>query len=194
MHMTPESNDSFIGSQQQGYLLLLSVFFKPILTVLGLLLSMLILRPAMDLVNMGFIGSMVTIQANSTTGIPSIFGFMLVYAFITFSVFMTVFALPQDMSDRVLKWISAGIGSLGEKEAMSKIEGGASAMSRESLRSAGGNVSRRHSAKLARQEDAGDQRRHDALLASNERIIAALEGRSSKGDQPVNSGTDKVVK
>ena len=47
---------------------------------------------------------------------------MLVYAFITLSVFMTVFALPQDMSDRVLKWISAGIGSLGEKDAMKKIE------------------------------------------------------------------------
>ena len=26
------------------------------------------------------------------------------------------------MSDRVLKWISAGIGSLGEKDAMKKIE------------------------------------------------------------------------
>lgn len=122
MHMTPESNDSFIGSQQQGYLLLLSVFFKPILTVLGLLLSMIMLRPIMDLVNLGFIGSLNTIQANSTTGIASYFGFMLVYAFITLSVFMTVFALPQDMSDRVLKWISAGIGSLGEKDAMKKIE------------------------------------------------------------------------
>lgn len=187
MHMTPESNDSFIGSQQQGYLLLLSVFFKPILTVLGLLLSMLILRPAMDLVNMGFIGSMVTIQANSTTGIPSIFGFMLVYAFITFSVFMTVFALPQDMSDRVLKWISAGIGSLGEKEAMSKIEGGASAMSRESLRSAGGNVSRRHASQLAKAENESDQRRHNELMQ-------ALGGRagSSKGDQPANGGTGPI--
>ena len=120
VHMTRESNDSFIGSQQQGYLLLLSVFFKPILTVLGLLLSMIMLRPIMDLVNLGFIGSLNTIQANSTTGIASYFGFMLVYAFITLSVFMTVFALPQDMSDRVLKWISAGIGSLSEKDAMKK--------------------------------------------------------------------------
>lgn len=55
-------------------------------------------------------------------------------------------------------------------------------MSRESLRSAGGNVSRRHASKLARAENAGDQRRHDEMVG----VI-----RSQKGDQPVNSGSNK---
>jgi conjugal transfer/type IV secretion protein DotA/TraY len=168
MHMTPESNDSFIGSQQQGYMLLLSVFFKPILTVLGLLLSLIMLRPIMDLVNMGFIGSMVSLQSNSVTGLGSIFGYLLVYAFITLAVFMTVFALPQDMSDRVLKWISAGIGSLGEKDAMHKIEGGASGMAREGLRSA-----------QMRQQQ------------SNSRLAEAIAARREKGktDQPAGGGS-----
>lgn len=136
MHMTPESNDSFIGSQQQGYLLLMSVFFKPLLTVMGLLISMILLRPAMDLVNMGFVGAMVSTQSGSITGLGSIFGYLLVYAFITGAVFMTIFALPQDIGDRVLKWVSAGIGSLGEKDAMHKIEGGASGVARAATRSA----------------------------------------------------------
>ena len=169
MHMTPESNDSFIGSQQQGYLLLLSVFFKPLLTVLGLLLSLIILRPIMDLVNMGFIGSMVSLQSNSLTGLGSIFGYLLVYAFITLAVFMTVFALPQDMSDRVLKWISAGIGSLGEKDAMHKIEGGASGMAREGLRSA-----------QMRQQQQSNNRLSEAIAARRER---------QKTDQPAGGGS-----
>ena len=134
MHMTPEGNDSFIGSQQQGYLLLLSVFFRPVLTVVGLLASIILLRPIMDFVNTGFIGSMATLQSDSVTGIGSIFGYLLVYAFITLSTFLAVFALPQDVSDRVLKWIGAGIGGLGEREAMGRIESGASGMAREGLR------------------------------------------------------------
>jgi len=136
MHMTPEGNDSFIGSQQQGYLLLLSVFFRPVLMIVGLLASLILLRPVMDFVNTGFIGSMSVLQSGTWTGIGSIMGYMLVYAFITAAIFFMVFGLPQDLSDRVLKWIGAGIGSLGEGEGARRIESGASGMGRTAIQSA----------------------------------------------------------
>ncbi len=136
MHMTPEGSDSFIGSQQQGYMLLLSVFFRPVLTVVGLLASLILLRPVMDFVNTGFIGSMSVMQSGTWTGIGSIMGYMLVYAFITAAIFFMVFGLPQDLSDRVLKWIGAGIGSLGEREGANRVESGASGMGRTAVQSA----------------------------------------------------------
>ena len=178
MHMTPESNDSFIGSQTQGYLLLLSVFFRPLLTVVGLLLSMIVLRPIVDYMNMGFVGAMGTIQSDSMTGLGSIFGYMLVYAFITWSVFMLVFSLPQDASDRVLKWISAGIGGLGETQAMSRIEGGASHIAREGIRSG----QQRSSANEARRE----RSRENALKASIDD-----RQRGERTDDAVGSGATR---
>lgn len=168
MHMTPESGGSFIGSQQQGYLLLLSVFFKPVLTVLGLIVSLIVLRPVMDYVNTGFIGQMATQQSDSVTGLGSIFGYLLAYAFLTLAVFLAIFALPQDMGDRVLKWISAGIGGLGEKEAMGRIESGGSSMAREGLRT-------------AQQRDA----------KSSNRLAEAIAARKTraKADQPIGAGS-----
>lgn len=51
MHLTPERDDSFIGSQQQGYLLLMSLFARPPLMVLGLVANMTILTPAVRFIN-----------------------------------------------------------------------------------------------------------------------------------------------
>lgn len=175
MHMTPDSNGSFIGSQQQGYLLLLSVFLRPVLTVVGLLLSMIVLRPIVDFVNMGFVGAMGTIQSDSMTGLGSIFGYMLVYAFITWSVFMLVFSLPQDAADRVLKWISAGIGSLGETQAMSRVESGASHIAREGIRS-------------GQQRSAANAKRRELDRENSLKGSLADRQRQQPGDEPVGAG------
>lgn len=126
MHLTPERDDSFIGSQQQGYLLLMSLFARPPLMVLGVVASMAILTPAIRFVNAGFISAFRIIQADSITGLLSIAGFLLVYCVIILGVFMLVFSLPQTLPDRILRWIGAGISDLGEQGTMSRIEGGAS--------------------------------------------------------------------
>lgn len=130
MHLTPERDDSFIGSQQQGYLLLMSLFARPALMVLGVVFSMAALIPAVRFVNAGSILSFRVIQADSVTGLLSVAGFMLVYCVIIFAVFMLVFSLPQTLPDRILRWIGAGIGDLGEQNSMSRIESGASSQAR----------------------------------------------------------------
>lgn len=130
MHLTPEGNDSFIGSQQQGYLLLMSLFARPALMVLGVVFSMAALIPAIRFINAGFITTFRVVQADSVTGLLSIAGFMLVYCVIIFAVFMLVFSLPQTLPDRILRWVGAGIGDLGEQGTMNRIESGASSQAR----------------------------------------------------------------
>lgn len=130
MHLTPERDDSFIGSQQQGYLLLMSLFARPPLMVLGLVASMAILSPAIRFVNAGFMTTFRIIQADSVTGLLSVGGYMLVYGVIILGVFMMVFSLPQTLPDRILRWVGAGIADLGEQNTMGRIESGASSQAK----------------------------------------------------------------
>lgn len=134
MHMTPE--ESFIGSQKQGYLLLLSVFFRPALMVMGLVISMIAMSPIIQFVNWSFVVSFKVMQSNSVTGLFSIAGLLLAYCFVITSILMLVFALPQSLPDRILRWIGAGIGDLGEQSTMSRIESGASSQARTAMVSA----------------------------------------------------------
>jgi conjugal transfer/type IV secretion protein DotA/TraY len=174
MHMTPEGNDSFIGGQQQGYLLLLSVFFRPVLMILGLMLAMIMLRPIVDFINIGFVGAMAVTQSDSWTGLGSILGFLCVYAFVMMSVFFMVFGLSQELPDRVLRWIGAGIGSLGESNALSKIEGGASGQARTAINS-GSRMQASRADKISSGQSASSaQSRH-------EQMIQALGGRKTMG-------------
>ena len=158
MHLTPERDDSFIGSQQQGYLLLMSLFARPPLMVLGLVASMAILNPAVRFINAGFMTSFRIIQADSVTGLLSLGGFTLIYSVIILGVFMMVFSLPQTLPDRILRWIGAGISDLGEQGTTNRIESTASGQARgAALAGAAG---------LARQKQERKERERDARRAS----------------------------
>lgn len=122
MHLTPDGSDSFIGGQQQGYLLVMSVFFRPVLMVFGLLAAMMLLGPVVNYINDSFILKFHVLQADSTTGILSVAGYVMAYCVVIFSAVMLVFSLPQMLPDRILKWAGAGTGDLGESNTTSRIE------------------------------------------------------------------------
>jgi conjugal transfer/type IV secretion protein DotA/TraY len=73
MHMTPDR--SFIGSQTQGYLLLLSLFVRPALAVVGLFAGMLVSDPIIDYIAKGFF-SMRGAVASSTGTVGAIAEFL----------------------------------------------------------------------------------------------------------------------
>ena len=132
-HITPAREDSFIGSQTQGYLLLMSLFFRPALIVFGLIASMAILNPLVHFINQAFILFFRVAQADSLIGLLSVAGFILLYCVVIFSVFILIFTLPQQLPDRILKWIGAGTGDVGESGAHHRIEHGASSQARGAM-------------------------------------------------------------
>lgn len=137
MHMTPDR--TFIGSQSQGYLLLLSLFARPALAVVGLFAAILVSDPIIDFIAKGFF-SMRGAVVTSTGTVGTIASFLtFVWWFMVFGItllpvlYMT-FGLPQILPDHVLKWIGAGISDLGETNAVSQMRGGmAGAVARGSL-------------------------------------------------------------
>lgn len=136
MWMTPE--DSFIGSQKQGLLLLLNIFMRPILMLAGLVAGFALINPAVAFINEIVLLSFRIINADSVIGVVAITGSIIVYCFIITSVSVLLFGLSQSAPDRILRFINAGIGSLGEEQTISRVEGGASGQAKTALLAAAG--------------------------------------------------------
>ncbi|UIE42598.1 hypothetical protein FICKIIDM_01706 [Xanthomonas citri pv. punicae] len=137
MHMTPDN--TFVGSQRQGYLLLLSLFVRPALAVVGLFAGILVSDPIIDYTAKGFFAMRGAIT--TSTGTIGAVGEFLTFAWwlIVFGatllpILYMCFGLPQALPDKVLQWIGGGVHDLGETAALGEMRTGmAYAQSRGSL-------------------------------------------------------------
>lgn len=127
MHMTPDR--TFVGSQTQGYLLLLSLFARPALAILGLFAAVLVSDPVIDYIAQSFFAMRGAVVA-STGSVGAISEFLtfawwfMVFGLTLLPVLYMIFGLPQTLPDQVLRWIGAGIGDLGETNAVGQMRGG----------------------------------------------------------------------
>jgi conjugal transfer/type IV secretion protein DotA/TraY len=146
MHMTPDR--TFIGSQSQGYLLLLSLFARPALSVVGLFAAILVSDPIIDFIAKGFF-SMRGAVVTSTGTVGTIASFLtfawwfMVFGLTLLPVLYMTFGLPQILPDHVLKWIGAGIGDLGETTASGEMRRGLQSAAAASGSSGGGGTAGR---------------------------------------------------
>lgn len=127
MHMTPDR--TFVGSQRQGYLLLMSLFARPALAVIGLFAGVLVSDPLINYVAKAFF-DMRGAVASSTGTVGAISEFLtfawwlIVFGFTLLPILYMSFGLPQVLPDKVLQWIGAGVSDLGETGALSEMRGG----------------------------------------------------------------------
>lgn len=123
LHMTPSR--TFIGSNQQGYTLMLAIFLRPSLAILGLFAAMLVSDPIIDFLAKGFFeyrGAIVTSTGN-IGWLAEFFTFgnwMIVFGGILGPVLYMTYGLPQALPDSALRWISAGIEPIGSSSAISE--------------------------------------------------------------------------
>lgn len=126
MHITPARNDSFIGSEAQGYLLLLALFFRPAIATAALSLSFIVAPPVMKLINITLIPMLMASSASTNVisiCLQLVFGLVL-YVVIVKGAILMIFMTPQSFPDEVMRIISAGIGDLGQSKALSTMEAG----------------------------------------------------------------------
>lgn len=190
MHMRP--SQTFIGSDQQGYLLLLSLFVRPALAVLGLFAGILAADPIVDYLAKAFF-SMRTAIVTSQESLGWVVEFMtykdwmVVFGFVLLPVVYMVFGLPQVLPDHVLKWIGAGVADLGETHASHSMRGN---MERAALASTGAPP-----VSLPRQGGAGAP--GGSGSPSGPRLPPGGGGRggqrSERGTTPINAGGQGVA-
>lgn len=190
MHMRP--SQTFIGSDQQGYLLLLSLFVRPALAVLGLFAGILAADPIVDYLAKAFFAMRTAIVTSQESlgwivEFVSFRNWMGVFGAILLPITYMVFGLPQILPDHVLKWIGAGIGDLGETDAGRAMRGG---MERAALASAG-------APPVALPRRGGGGAPGGSESPSGPRLPAGGGGRGGqrgeRGQTPINAGGQGVA-
>lgn len=129
MHMRP--SQTFVGSDSQGYLLLLSLFVRPALAVMGLFAAMLIADPVVDYIAKAFFAMRGDVVASTDlwgalASFYSFFWWFSVFGTVLLPVLYMIYGLPQVLPDAVLKWLGAGLDDMGSGKAIGGMQGGAS--------------------------------------------------------------------
>jgi conjugal transfer/type IV secretion protein DotA/TraY len=192
MHLTPARSDSFIGSEQQGYLLLAALFFRPIIAVSALALSYVIAPPIMKLVNMTLLPMMFAnnVSTNTISVIfATIFGLVLYFAVVK-AVLLMVYMIPQSFPDEVMRIISAGIGDLGQTKGMGTMESseGTGRIATQSMDAAGtasgehfkGTIAKHKDGLDAAVKDSQHKQQVDALKGVAESVHGQVGGKTKE--------------
>lgn len=126
MHMRP--SQTFVGSEAQGYLLLLALFVRPALAVIGLFAAMLIADPVVDYIAKAFFTTSGAISSSTTlswfAGLFQFFWTLTMFGLLLMPTLYMIYSLPQVLPDHVLKWINAGVHDLGATAAANEMRGG----------------------------------------------------------------------
>lgn len=126
MHMRP--SQTFVGSEAQGYLLLLALFVRPALAVIGLFAAMLIADPVVDYIAEAFFTTSGAISSSTTlswfAGLFQFFWTLSMFGLLLMPTLYMIYSLPQVLPDHVLKWINAGVHDLGATAAANEMRGG----------------------------------------------------------------------
>jgi conjugal transfer/type IV secretion protein DotA/TraY len=171
MHMTPEK--SFIGSQQHGYILLLGLFVRPALAVLGLFAAMLVSDPIITFIAEGFF-SMRGAIVSSTGNVGYVAEFMtfawwyMAFGACLLPVLYMCFGLPQALPDVVLAWVRVIGTDMGSTTAATEARHGNSNIGRAAGALAG------------------------AQAGGVARLGSSGKGGGSGGNNPVNAGPSGV--
>lgn len=131
VHMTPER--TFVGSQSQGYLLLLSLFARPSLAVIGLIAAFKVSDPIINYISTGFFAMRAAVVSSTGTvgwfaQFESFVWWFEMYGIVLMPVLYLIFGLPQALPGHVLEWIGGGVRDLGETHAQNAIRGGLDSM------------------------------------------------------------------
>lgn len=133
MHSIPGSD--FIGGQQHGYFALISLFFRPLIIVVGFFLAFELYDPIITLLVQGYFDMhQALIMSGSTNGILAAFEMLstwtlhlMVLANLVLAATYLVFGLIQELSDTTIQFMGTRVfEGFGNQETKSVAQGSAS--------------------------------------------------------------------
>ena len=135
MHSIPEK--SFVGSQQQGYVTLLALFFRPPLVISAFFLAFVIYDPMVTLFTEAFFQIQSNISGGTSSNVLSetiIYLFSLRYWWYLYAAGLMmityyIFGLVQELADSVLNWVGINmLTGFGNLSTVGTMQGAGSAM------------------------------------------------------------------
>lgn len=161
MHCHPEGPGIAGQHARQGYLMLLEVFARPVLMVLGLASAMLIMYPIAWILNSTFFQAIGSIQQGSITGLFSMVLFIAIYVTFSIALVQRAFSLIHLIPEKVPAWIggmSRSADPAGElnasKGGFAGVQGVTNSAGSSGIGAAGKGVQKAKDAKKAREDAA----------------------------------------
>ena len=142
--------------------MLMSMFVRPMLAVIGLFAAILVSDPVINYVTVAFFSMREALvggggMAASSAQIWQTFWWIGLYAATLLPILYMIFSLPQSMPDEILRWVGGGIGSLGETSANSGITGALDSYGKSGAGAGGGGGGGAAAAKAASKAAAGNK-------------------------------------
>ncbi len=120
--MAPEGHEA-VGRAGPGLMLLVAIFLRPTLMVMGLIAGMMLSYIAVDIVNYGFSGLLDSVFGNSFNIIESV-ALVAIYVMLIVTMLSKTFSLIHMLPEKVLRWIGAQANfGIGEEQAEAKVGG-----------------------------------------------------------------------
>ena len=162
MHAVPDR--SFIGSQQQGYVTLIALLFRPALILAGFYVSFVLYDPILTFYTTGFWQVQATLAGGSATNsvsemliyLGTLYYYWLVFCAGLMMITYLIFGLTQELSDGVLSWLGTNLlQNFGNLNTTSTMQGAAS-----KINSAGSGIAAKRAA-LAEKRKAQGKKGND---------------------------------
>lgn len=117
MHFSP-GGDSFMGSQEKGYLLIMSVFMRPVLIIIGLCIGLVLLYPVSWFIGQFFSIAVSSVQGQSfVTGLAGFVAMTYIYIIVMYNAIKLCLGLPQTLPSEVMNWVGGFVKDFGETNA-----------------------------------------------------------------------------
>lgn len=122
MLMHPSGEGITSDHSRQGLMILLNLFMRPSLMLMGMVCGIFMVEPLVTFVNDMFFFVFKSTQASSYTMFFIVFGFISVYCTLVLAIIKKCFSLIHVVPDAVLAWIGHNPHNLGMTEAADKAE------------------------------------------------------------------------
>ncbi len=131
--VTHPEGQGMLGKGEQAVMLLLGVFLRPALMVMGLLAGMLLSVIALTIFNKPFVTVLFTAVGNGIAGFGAYYGILSLYSVLVTQIVTQSYSLIFNVPDRVLRWLGQQVETSAAAQALqaaeSETKGGAEKMS-----------------------------------------------------------------
>lgn len=206
-HLAPDG-DGVVGKQGQGYMIILSLVLRPVLMVIGFVVSISLMVPAGQFVNHFFAFAVAGSGSNAFMQILITIFSTIVYCIIIHNIMKKMLGLIHSLPDSILQWIggaqskilgdySSGIEGESSAAQGAVLKQGMSAMSTAGQQFSGARQKARQSRQneddriKADQRDQADRERHSEHMGHLSSLRNSLGGEQKNPDSGPAGGKER---
>lgn len=123
-HLDPEGEGVLPGVTRSGYMLLLHLILRPLLIIIGLILSMLLINGMVNFLELVFAATVFSTQTGNSIDIFSEIVYTVIYAAVAYSICNACFKAIDYIPNHALRWIG-GQGDMHDSGQHSQLAGAA---------------------------------------------------------------------